>query len=65
MLSLMRLNFLSPERYIEPLACAHPPRVHDGAETPSTIVEIRKLRHGEARQAFAGLFGEKVWRLGI
>jgi site-specific DNA-cytosine methylase len=24
-------------RYIEPLACAHPQRVHDGAETPSTI----------------------------
>ena len=24
-------------RYIEPSACAQPPRVHDGAETPSAI----------------------------
>ena len=40
-------------RYIEPFACAHPPRVHDGAETPSTIslkqastiAEIRKALH--------------------
>jgi transposase-like protein len=37
-------------RYIEPSACAQPPRVHDGAETPSaislkqasTIAEMRK-----------------------
>ena len=43
-------------RYIQLLACAHPLRVHDGSETPSTITpkrastiaEIRKLGVTEA-----------------
>jgi len=28
-------------QYIEPLTCAHPLRVHDGGETPTTVAEVR------------------------
>jgi len=58
-------------RYIEPLACAYPPRVHDGAETASaislkqasTIAEMRTSTCPVPQSAFvagrrAGLFAQ-------